>query len=105
MGKRLYELNLTEIEKCRIYNDLTQEFLNNKNVKIKDEYWQSLYCDYIRLTQKPITNGYKHIIQIECNREYFENYKYQITKYSNILVYFDNIYNTNNHNLFDLKVG
>ena len=33
MGKRLYELNLTEIEKCRIYNDLTQEFLNNKNVK------------------------------------------------------------------------
>lgn len=103
MSKRLYELNLTEIEKCRIYNDLTQEFLKNKNVKIKDEYWQSLYCDYIRLTQKPITNGYKHILQVECNSEYFENYKYQITKYSNILDSFDRSFE-NKKNMFDILV-
>lgn len=103
MSKKLYEFNLTEIEKCRIYNDLTHEFLNNKNVKIKDEYWQSLYCDYIRLIQEPISNGYKHIIQVECNSEYFENYKHQITKYSNILDSFDRSFE-NKKNMFDILV-
>lgn len=105
MSKKIYEFNLTKIEKCKIYNDLTQEFLNNKNIKIKDEYWQSIYNKYICLTKEPLTNGYNHIVQLECDSEYFENYKYQINKYSSILVYFDNIYNTNNQNMFDLRVG
>lgn len=103
MSKRLYEFNLTEIEKCRIYNDLTQEFLSNKNVIIKDEYWQSLYCDYIRLTQEPITNGYKHVLIVECDPVYFENHRYLLNKYSNVLDNFDRSFE-NKKNLFDILV-
>lgn len=76
-------------------NNRIKEILDEVEVKIDKEEWQSTVNKYVSYDRKPVGEGYDMVYSLSFKNEYSRNYFiYLLDKYYLDLNYYENIFNT-----------
>lgn len=90
----IIKINLGDSKKFT-ENNRIKEILNEVEVKIDKEEWQSTANKYVSYDRNPVGEGYDMVYSLSFKNEYSRNYFiYLLDKYYLDLNYYENIYNT-----------